>query len=546
MKSLIYFLVLICTQNTQAQEYFSKRFDAGETNFYNRIRVAIVENDTLYYSAFNVCNYSDTTATDCATIGVMDKDGNVIAERQFEWLNPIGSTKPICIDGDRLLITAGQGWYDESIINLLILDKYTLDSIGRFTYDIGQDVQFYGASGVMAYGGHYIITGWSRLADEDDWPDWMLWIDKNTMELDTILEYPFSKKSVVYKYMYVDGDGMLTVYFAGLDLRDVAFGNSRGFIKYDTAMNVVFTYLDTIDNATGLNYEHAGLLQANGNMVYKQEFVDQDPWLSNAAEFEVLCADPTGDLLWRFNNPGFSSYSRRWVYSLSETRDGDILGCGEIWGHFYPPYYYELDPFDSIPDPVYDPPEESDNYFAPYIFKLDGATGELIWQYALVEMDEYWHSGPLYLSEIYELSDGSLMGGGGYAIRNADGQFQSYDSWVVRLPPDGCLYTGSDTMECGFESWLTGTEDIILIDISEEKAFLLFPNPVTEKIQIKVLSRQHDLFQVHIRSLDGKLLSVQAPDSNDIDLNGMPDGVLLVELLDKTGRILQVERMIKM
>src|SRR5690606_29077779 len=112
---------------------------------------------------------------DCATIGMMDKYGNVIIEHPFDWLNPVGDTKPMTIVGDKLVIAASQGWNDESVIYLLVLDKYTLDSIARYQYDIGLDVQFYGVSGVIAYGEHYIITGWCRLADEDIWPDWMLW-----------------------------------------------------------------------------------------------------------------------------------------------------------------------------------------------------------------------------------------------------------------------------------------------------------------------------------------------------------------------------------
>src|SRR5690606_15846344 len=119
--------------------------------------------------------------------------------------------------------------------------------------------------------------------------------------------------------------------------------NSRGFVKYDTTMSVVFTYLDTIDNSTRLTYEHAGLLQANGNMVYKQEFSRPSSYpLTNVAEYEVICINNNGEIQWQFYNPGWSSYSRRWVYSLSETRNGDILGCGEIWGHFFPPYRYEF------------------------------------------------------------------------------------------------------------------------------------------------------------------------------------------------------------
>lgn len=535
--------------NAPCQEYFSKRFDAGGTNFYNRLKTVIVENDTLYYSAFNVCNYSDTTATDCGTIGKMDMYGNIIAERHFDWLDPVGDTRPMCIVGDRLLVVDGSQWYDDSHIYLLILDKYSLDSIARYQYDIGEAVWFYAASAVISYRDFYIITGWCRLAAEDKWPDWMLWINKHTMEIDTILEYPFEKRAAKYEFMFTGDDGLLTIYYTGNRLVDPARSNSsRGFVKYNASMQLVFFYMDTIDLTTSISYEHAGLLQANGNMVYKQGFVQQDPWLVNGAEFEVLCVNGAGELIWRFNNPGWARYGRQWVYSLSETSDGDILGCGEIWGHFYPPLVFEYDPFDTIPDPpYYDPPLESDRYFAPYIFKLDGATGELLWQYALIEMNEYWHSGPKYLSELYELSDGSLMGGGGYAIRDPEGVQQSLDSWVVRLPPDGCLYTGSDTLlECGFESWLTGTEDIILVPIPEGKPFLLYPNPANSVVHIRPLSPGLHLHTVRIRSVDGRILYTHRWRGWQISLSSIPAGVILVELLDEKGRVMQVEKVLRL
>ena len=523
---------------------FSKHWDAGSTNLFNEIYTSVLSDDTLYYHALNVCNYTDTTFTICSVIGKLDRDGHVLVEKKINWLAPQKRKKTIGIDGQNLLVADGIRQNENASISLLILNKHDLDSIGHYSYNIGKPVDFYGISGVIGYKDYYIVSGWSKLVDEDIWPDWCLWINKETMLLDTITEYPFVKESIVPEYLFEDDKGDLVIYFSGIKNYIIPNGialSSNGFIKYNDQKELVFFYKDTIETSDAHDYSHAALVQKNGNMIYKQPYdaSEQGPFPTYTSDFDVLCIDADGDIQWRFNRPGWSPYARRSIFSLSETNDGDIIGCGYIEGHFNYPTLTEFDPFiDTLP-PI---PDSFHRYNAPYIIKLDGETGELEWQYALISLDENGHSGPFFLREMYELSDGSLMGAGAYTIRNDEGHYIGQDSWAVRIPSVGCLV---EEMDCEFESYITATKDLYLLDMSDKKPFVLFPNPTSQKLYLKNNTKNLIPSYFIIRTLEGGESNKQKIKGNEIDLLNFNSKILFVDILDKYGNILQTEKIIK-
>ncbi len=546
MKKLLYTLILffILSSHINAQDYFSKRWDAGSTDFYNRIKFSVVQNDTLYYLAFNVCDFTDTTATDCSVVGMMDKDGNILKEVPFGWLDPAGETLPMIVDDDKLLIGDGISYQPDSKVYLLVLDRYTLNSIGQFKYDIGIDVTGTEVSAVVTYGDYYIVSGWGIPIEDNVTGDWCLWIDKNTMALDTITSYPFTKAAAKYEYLYECNDGLLTAYFSGVDLVTLPNSlvvNSRGFLKYDESKNVVFHYLDTFDYSIGFQYLHSALNMKNGNMVYKQKFHPRElPFeIASGNENDILCIGTDGALVWRSHNHGWHHQGKKTFFSMSETADGDILVCGQIrWSFDLEQHYFEFDRFDTIPDPPYEFLNPLENrYKAPFVMKIDGDTGELIWQYAIIEFDEFGNVGPQYLSELYELSDGSLMGAGGYAIQDEDGEFLAYDSWAVRLPPEGCF--SQDTMECGLENHVpTATEDIIFIDLME-RPLTVYPNPSNGLYFIKDNRQQKSALKLEVYTLQGVLVYTSENFiKNGIDIRSLNGHAFVFKFKDKNHTIL--------
>lgn len=547
-----------------AQPYFSKRFDAGNTNFYNNIKFIVEENDTMYYVAFNVCNLTDSSFVECSVVGRMDKEGNMLKEASFGWLDPNQQARPIFIDGNNLLINDGLFEQNgEPIIRLLILDKYSLDSIAAFDYRIDKPVHFYEDTGVLAYHNYYILTGWSESASEEGQPylDWCIWIDKQTMEIDTIMNYPFEYFYGKYNFISVDKDNFLSVYY---DIhRPKGIGNglpeSRGFIKYDTNKNVVFHYQDTlVKYESGPPLIPVGLQLSNGNMAYRQQYETEDldtfPFTDLPSDFDILCIDKNSTIKWRFHEPGFNRFGVKKIYSLSETKDGDILGCGTVRWYFNAPIFFDI--FDVIESSHHeDDPDNSDFYNAPYIIKIDGQTGELIWQYALVEFDKNGNVGANYLSEFFELSDGSLFGGGGYQIKDEQGQSMSFDSWVVRLAPNICPSDGitaacaPEEMECTFESFLTDTEDIALVDISAPKRVLVYPNPIKNVLYLRPLVNNLRNINLRISNLSGQIFltkRINLLDTETINISNLPNNILIIELYDNLGRLIQTDKLIRM
>jgi len=548
MKYIFIFILLGSGSILSAQEYFAQDWDSGETADKNFILSSQLYNDSIYYLSFNVCYLSDEIWEECNTLGVMDNKGNIIQERNLGWVSTSKLTKPLHITDTEIFIAGRTQNLVNPKIQLTIIDKNDWENHNVFLYDLGLDVDNYFSYGVITYSNYIIVTGDTKLKNENTFPDWMLWIDRSTMEIDTIIEYPFMKRSVRTLFLDIDKNNLLTCYFVGRDNRFFESGNlanSRGFIKYNDQKEVVFHYLDTLDGNTGLNYVHTGLLLENQNMVYKQAHFNDEPFgIGNDPDYEVICVKPSGERLWRFKNPGFSNYGEKRVNSISEASNGDVLLCGSMdWRVGLGPGLFETNWLDTIPDPTHPHPDSLGALFlAPYIARLDGETGEMLWQYALMDIDSTAESFACYLSEFYEMEDGSYTGLGAYCIPDTLNNGDDSDSWVVRLPPEICF---SGEMECGLENYLTtSTMSIIPIEDTQEKSYRIYPNPTSDKLFLEPISPERGAY-VQITSIDGSLLFRDEFIGNAIDISRMESGLLIIQLLNKQGHIIQVEKIVK-
>lgn len=544
------------------QSILSKKWTAGNNGSpFNYVKASIVNQDTLYYVAYNRCKITPTSNQLCHEIGKMDKYGNIISSRNIDWFD----LPPLCdpflfTEDDHLLIASGDYFTpDAPQLSLMFLDKNTLDSIADYRYDLGIDGEFYAVTSLLEWNDSYVISGWSKIRNEgEDFPDFVACIDKVTMEIDTILSYPFRKISVIPEEVFVDSKGLLTVYFSGLDILEVrpgVYGNAKGFMKYDEDFDIQLMYLDTLDDkGTGHGHPHAALIRDNGDMIYKHPHASSNSFdVINRSNFDIISLDSDKNLNWISNDFGYSVLSTKEIFNMINTEDGNIVTCGRIRDFFELDHYYAFDRSDTIvPDPqIYIQGWEFPNsdtlteFRAPFVMKIDGDEGSILWQYNLIEFTTDGGVGPSALYSIHELSDGSLMAGGQYTNFDSTGENAiTLDSWVTRLPPSGCF---DGELECNLEDYLSSTKDLLVVDVSKENDYTIYPNPNNGQVYIKShKDLENEIYKIKIRSVSGKLLAVANYNSNYIDIQTLPDGVLIFELVNKDNRILQTDRVIKL
>lgn len=547
---LIIFLQFTLTSNVHSQDVWSKTWDAGNTGMTNRIKSSHLINDTLYYVTFNVCNYNGETWNECNTIGMMDMYGSIMKEKTYHDLSIIEQGRiPWIVENDKLIFIDGKGSWEIPTIDVKQYNRFTLDSIRTHTFTLSDNIDFNFGTSLISFGEFYVGAGLYRISDADIWPDFLVCISKESMEIDTIIEYPLQKQSIVPQFLFVDPDSLLTVYWSGIAVSDDNSTNGgRGFMKVDKNLNIVSNYIDTIDTDTQHQYPHAAYQLSNGNMVYKQQYEGEEQIfpISWSSDYEIINIDKTGELLWRFNNPGWSPYGfgEKEITHITETSEGDILACGYTRWHsnWITAYKY------NVLEDIFPPPPDIDSiglYYAPYLLKLDGETGELLWQYSIIELDEYGNNLPYIMRQIHELSDGSLIGTGWSRIFDENGVATKDNSWVIRLPADGCI--SSDGMECGFENYVpTSTSDPILIDMSVEKPFIFYPNPSNGEYNVLDQRKRKEKINFVVTDINGKVVKTDHDVFLErLDLTDLRSNIFYISIFDSKGNAIQAETLVK-
>ncbi len=549
MKSVFCFILLLINNYLYSQEVWSKTWNAGDTDMTNKIKSSHVINDTIYYVTFNVCNYDGQSWNECNTIGMIDMKGNILQEKLFEDISILeGGNIPWTIEKDKIIMGDGTGSGSPAYFSVHFLDRQILELTDSYEYTLEFETDQLFITSLIVFHEWYVLGGITQLKDSIVYPDIIIFIDKSTMQIDTILEYPFQKESVIPQFLFIDSDSLLTMYWSGIDVENKGI-DGRGFLKIDKDMNIISNYIDAIDFGTKHSYPHAAYQMSNGNMVYKQRYYKDDQefpfvWWS---DFDVICIDKYGNLIWRFNKPGYSTSPgvRKEITNITETTNGDILACGYTTWHSNHPTIFE---FNILEDPIPEVPDTDTILFyeAPYILKLDGQTGELLWQYAILEYDEYGNTLPYIMRQVHELSDGSILGTGWSRIYNENGTYLKDNAWAIRLPSDGCI--GVENMECGFENYVpTSIQDPILVDMSDDKPFIFFPNPSGGQYNIidKRINRENVRYV--ITDINGNLLEGKASVSlTTIDLTNYTNSTFIITIYNDNGKIIQSEKLVKL
>lgn len=516
---IIQLLLISIVFNTNSQEFFYKNLDIGEEH-YNDIGYGLLDlNDTIYFCAFNPTFYEDGTYVESSIICKALPNGDLIDLKKYVWLDPDSFTI-FEQEKSEIIVADGIGRGAEPLVRIFKFDKETLDSISVHDYHIQDSMVFLAVTSLNITSKYYILSCYGKTKEdiELNFPEYLLWVDKETMELDTILHHPNSEQSILYTHGFVDKEDHYVVYYHVLS----HINSTRGFMKYNNNKEIIFHYQDTLDKRTDFQYPHAAVQLQNGDLVYKQDYepITNPPYL-HRSDFDVIRVDgETGEIVWRFNTPGtLQPYGYKSISHLTTTDEGDIIGCGEMSWHFG---------LEEDGGPLPEPPT-SPRHDMPYIIKIDGETGEEVWEYGLITFDEYGNVNPRALLDIEELSDGSLLGVGYYEHFDSNGDRTEMVTWIVRLPSDGCPQDST----CTLLNFLSSNEEVHFVSMNNYEPYDIFPNP--SHGVFTVLNKEFNAQDVTllVRGINGDLLynqNVNLTDYHSIDITSKPSGVYIFEI----------------
>ncbi len=466
-----------------------------------------LDEDTIYTLAARGCD-----TTECMTVVKFNRDGEILRMHHFPWMDE-GDNDAILKDDSLVLIVGSQGQYEETVLNLLILNTQ-LDSVIHRAFAVPDNLIGLGIRSVESFLGYYVIVGFAFTPEGKPAPATLFLIEKQSLEVDTILSILNGSEWTTFSQVFVQDSQLIVsylVYSGGVFL-------NRGFLKFDDHLNQIASW-ESEPDSYGLRGEDALLLD-DGNMLI--EHAVDNRW----REFRLICVSAEGEEQWIYDDQRHP-FGRKDLYHLAQTRNGDIIGCGEI--------IWPKDPTD-ITSPVEDGWHEGG-----YLFRMNSQTGEMIWEHAVVGYDSFWNFAGDFLLDVDELSDGSLIMCGGWTVYHGT-EFLGYNSWLVRTDSVGCVVP-----DCGFPSFTTTTVDLYQ-SINTNNIFTVAPNPA-ENYTLIILNTEINVYdlQYSIRTIDDKLIvqSKSLPEDWKIDIFDLPDGLYFISVSDLSGRLLQTAKFVK-
>lgn len=194
--------------------------------------------------------------------------------------------------------------------------------------------------------------------------------------------------------------------------------------------------------------------------------------------------DPNGQLLWEQvyapDTSGDFYTSRQWLYALSETKDGKLLGCG----------WRELSPF---------LPEQVDSTEDGWVFKAT-SDGKEIWQ----RYHRHALEGDFRLWDVEPTKRGMIASG--YSNDADSTNDESMNAWVLKLDSAGCLQPG-----CA-----VGIKKRPKKALSE---LHVYPNPAQEVLHIDLPENKGAESKLRIWNSRGRLMEEKRKEENRHQLN---------------------------
>jgi len=491
MKFVLLLFTIIFSMNSEffAQSSYSKLYELGYGND-NLPRSILEANETLYLSSGDIC-YS--TNSSCTTLSSFSKNGELISSNNNELLKG-GNESNLELSEDDFVISCQSSQSDKLSLDFLFVEEDLSNSFPRTTF---LDSTFQVTNeGILYHQNNYYTYGNGRFIETDSIQGYIIKWDK---ELQNALDIFFVNDQDLDNYvddLQIDSQGNLVYTNQGTS----SIGNEdiSLFTTLDTAGNV----LKQFEFRNPKNEEHTNFI-----------LTDSDDYVYPASypEFfleSILCFDAEDfSLKWHTSLPyqviddTFRSYD---VFSVTRAKNGDILGCGD----------------------VFMPVGDLGKYHTAFFFRMDALTGELLWiRYYLSPNDtnpsegEYYHDS--FFSVIKEMENGDLQLAG--RVAPEVGSLVNR-LWLLRTASNGCL-----TDNCGEENVISSTDDPKL---SEE--ILVFPNPSLGNFQI---ISSHSIDKVEVYNMNGSLINTYKGDQN-IALSNAVNGIYVFKIYLSEGQII--------
>ena len=523
-------LIVLFNLDIYCQDYWLNVYDfsSGE-NSSQFLADAKVSEDTLYAIIRSV--RFDSISGDFnrfSSLIKMDAYGNLLKQKDYSTLAPdYRCCGVLQIYGDEIIVVDNLNDYLDDSIRLSIFNK-SLDLISDHTYKIADSVEVTVASSIVEFGNHYVVSGWSLIPDKPI-EDYLLWIHRENMLIDTILKFPSN---------LLEGSGELLLGgIRNLQVQnDTMYGfwksfygsiYHEGFIGYDQNKNPIYYYKDQIDSIGSLGFNRIGLAMRE-RKYYIQDFEIGTTVNPPFTLHEIVCIDKQNNIIWKnHDTPRSNIADLPEIIYLDETIDGDLLLAGSMqWAIGLKSEHIVNE---DIPDSIR-------FYKAPYISKIDGISGETIWQYALLINNDINAINKLEdVSWIKELSDGSIVGGGSYKDFDEDYSFFSpQDTWFFRLPGNICLEEN-----CDFESYFNLLTSAKVVPIVKNE-IKFSPNPTNGIIKINSDNQNLKNCTLYITTTDGKIIDIKEKiaNGNEINLTQLLSGKYVLCLFNDQSMLL--------
>lgn len=389
MKYILWFILLCFNLTTSSQTYQIEKDvypDVSETG-----KHLILSEDGNYVFMSHRC---EDFTVDCPSLHEINSDGDILRSIMLPWLD--ANSDPVFLVQDTFYWAA----HNNEGSSRYILHAMSSDFDSLWTTEFAGDFNQLSQNTSAFYNDQIVIAGLIR-DSQDIIQGITIWFDKSG-ELDTIIDFDFEDKEIVFTNATIDEENDLLV--MGYSYNG-PFGSMSGYLKYNSEKELVYNWSGVGQVATSLPHP----IVIDENIITSYEYLSKISIISIGIDSTINWAyQLESDLTEKIT-----------IFNVSKTTNGEILACG---------WYVDL---------------LGEQVLNGFVIRLDDEGNE-IWRriYKSVNNDGSINSSEFF--SIRELPDGNLlMTGGVRKPHDYNGDTLNYrDFWLVRTDEYGCIIEG--------------------------------------------------------------------------------------------------------
>ena len=433
--SLIIFLSLV-TLGLIGQSTWSKTYDlevGWDNNFFNMN----VDETNLYVATGHIC-MEDTL--DCYSLSTFNLNGELIDIQKSELTTFIGNR-------DCLYMTDSIGYLSlQAVVNNLsgtIIAKHNLSTheITTHTELIDPTLRFV-SQGITFHLGNFYVYGTVSIHGTTETSIMIFKFNREANQLLDIWEHREGDRQNILEALQVDPDGNL-VYRNRF--RQTGVNDDTAITTIDTSGNILNSQL-FLGNIGSTSNGPTLSINSEGTIYFTTENDLLYPGLVSRSFDQVGFIDIEDDTIsgkmafpqsYLYRDYDFNSYD------ATILSNGDLAVCGNV----------------RYNNTIIDIEEEEDIRFSAFIARFT-PDGEVRWmkRYMVPNPFPYMgkiHSKSLNLENIIELSDGTIIAGGGIRGWFQNLNPQEREIWLLKVDANGCI----EGEECSEIIWIDGKDE---------------------------------------------------------------------------------------